>query len=39
MADLLALSARFIDESGDAPGPTNRVTNELSELADGVAIV
>lgn len=39
MADLLTLSARFIDESGDAPGPTNRVTNELSVLADGVAIV
>lgn len=39
MADLLALSARFIDESGDAPGPTNRVTNELSVVADGVAVV
>ncbi len=39
MADLLALSARFIDEGGDAPGTTNRVTNELSVLADGVAVV
>jgi alkyl sulfatase BDS1-like metallo-beta-lactamase superfamily hydrolase len=37
--DLLALSARFIDESGDAPGPTNRVTNELSVVADGVSVV
>ncbi len=39
MADLLALSARFIDDAGDAPGPTNRVTNELSELGNGIAVV
>lgn len=39
MADLLALSERFIDTAGDAPGPTNRVTNELSELGNGIAVV
>ncbi len=38
MADLLDLSARIID-SGLTDQPVNRVTNELSELADGVAIV
>jgi alkyl sulfatase BDS1-like metallo-beta-lactamase superfamily hydrolase len=38
MADLLDLSARIID-SGLTDQPTNRVTNELSELADGLAIV
>ncbi len=38
MADLLALSSRVID-SGVADEPVNRVTNELSELADGLAIV
>ena len=39
MADLLALSARFIDQAGDAVGPANRVTNELSELGNGIAVV
>lgn len=38
MADLLALSARIIDE-GRADEPVNRVTQELSELADGIAVV
>ena len=38
MADLLALSSRIID-SGVADEPVNRITNELSELADGLAIV
>ena len=38
MADLLALSSRIID-SGHADQPVNRVTNELSELADGLAMV
>ena len=38
MADLLALSSRIID-SGHADQPVNRVTNELSEIADGVAMV
>ena len=38
MADLLSLSARIID-SGTADEPTNRVTQELSEVADGVAVV
>lgn len=38
MPDLLALSARIIDD-GDADVPVNRVTNELSELGDGLAIV
>ncbi|MGY6502638.1 MAG: alkyl sulfatase dimerization domain-containing protein [Acidimicrobiales bacterium] len=38
MADLLELSARIID-SGEADQPVNRVTQELSEVADGVAIV
>src|SRR5690606_27900174 len=38
MADLLSLSARIID-SGVADEPTNRVTQELSEVADGVAVV
>ncbi|MGI8793095.1 MAG: alkyl sulfatase dimerization domain-containing protein, partial [Acidimicrobiales bacterium] len=37
-ADLLTLSARFIDE-GVADGPVNRVTGELSELADDLAVV
>jgi alkyl sulfatase BDS1-like metallo-beta-lactamase superfamily hydrolase len=40
MADLLALSARFIDEGiYEGPGSVNRVTTELSEVADGVAVV
>ncbi|HEX4865043.1 MAG TPA: MBL fold metallo-hydrolase, partial [Acidimicrobiales bacterium] len=38
MADLLALSARIID-SGTADEPVNRITQELSEVADGVAVV
>ncbi|MCB0984075.1 MAG: MBL fold metallo-hydrolase [Ilumatobacter sp.] len=38
MADLLELSARIID-SGLVDQPVNRVTNELSEIADGVAMV
>ena len=38
MADLLDLSARIID-SGLVDQPVNRVTNELSEIADGVAMV
>jgi alkyl sulfatase BDS1-like metallo-beta-lactamase superfamily hydrolase len=38
MADLLALSSRIID-SGVADEPTNRVTQELSEVADGIAVV
>ncbi len=38
MADLLALSSKIIDE-GVAPGPVNRVTHELSEIAPGVAMV
>ena len=40
MADLLALSARYIDEgTDDGPGSTNRTTGELSELADNIALV
>jgi alkyl sulfatase BDS1-like metallo-beta-lactamase superfamily hydrolase len=38
MADLLALSTRIID-TGVADEPVNRVTQELSELAPGVALV
>ena len=38
MADLLTLSARIID-SGLTDQPVNRVTNELSEIGDGVAMV
>ena len=38
MADLLALSSQIID-SGVAPGPVNRVTHELSEIANGIAMV
>src|SRR6056297_368535 len=38
MADLLALSSRVID-SGNADEPVNRITNELSEIADGLAVV
>ena len=38
MADLLALSSRVID-SGNADEPVNRITNELSEVADGLAVV
>ena len=38
VADLLALSARIID-SGLTDQPVNRVTQELSEVADGIAMV
>ncbi len=38
MADLLSLSARIID-SGVVDEPVNRVTQELSEVADGIAVV
>jgi alkyl sulfatase BDS1-like metallo-beta-lactamase superfamily hydrolase len=38
MADLLALSSQIID-SGLTDQPVNRVTNELSEVADGIAMV
>ena len=38
MADLLELSSRIID-SGHADQPVNRVSNELSEVADGLAMV
>jgi alkyl sulfatase BDS1-like metallo-beta-lactamase superfamily hydrolase len=38
MADLLALSSRVID-SGHVDEPINRITNELSEVADGLAVV
>jgi alkyl sulfatase BDS1-like metallo-beta-lactamase superfamily hydrolase len=41
MADLLTLSSRVIDGEieADALPPINRVTNELSELADRLAVV
>lgn len=41
MADLLALSSRIIDEGiiDHDTGPVNRITNELSEVADGLAVV
>jgi alkyl sulfatase BDS1-like metallo-beta-lactamase superfamily hydrolase len=38
MADLLALSTKIIDE-GITDEPTNRITHELSELSDDIAIV
>ena len=38
MADLLDLSAEIIDEQR-LDIPVNRVTNELSEVADGLAVV
>jgi alkyl sulfatase BDS1-like metallo-beta-lactamase superfamily hydrolase len=38
VGDLLTLSSRIID-SGVADEPVNRITNELSELGDGLAIV
>ena len=38
MADLLALSARIIDDRV-TDEPVNRVTQELSEVADGIAMV
>jgi len=40
MADLLALSARVIDHGEyDGQQSVNRVTTELSEVADGIAVV
>lgn len=41
MADLLAISARLIDEGEgyDGPGSVNRMTTELSEVAEGIAVV
>lgn len=38
MEDLLELSASII-ESGDVDKPFNRITNELTEVADGLAVV
>jgi alkyl sulfatase BDS1-like metallo-beta-lactamase superfamily hydrolase len=38
MADLIEISSRIID-SGHADQPVNRVTQELSEVADGLAVV
>ena len=38
MADLLALSARIVD-SGKADEPVNRTSGELSEIAEGLAMV
>jgi len=40
MADLLGLSARYVDEGVyEGPGSVNRTTTELSELDDGIALV
>ena len=39
MTDLLALSTRVIDAGAGDVGPLNRITHELSELADDVAMV
>ncbi len=40
MTDLLALSARYIDEGGaGGPNSTNPMSGELRELADGIAMV
>src|SRR5687768_17095417 len=38
MADLLGISARIIDD-GVLHEPVNRITQELSEVADGLAVV
>ena len=38
MADLIGLSTRIID-TGDMNEPSNRITFELSEIADGLSIV
>lgn len=38
MADLIGLSTRIVD-SGIANEPVNRTTGELSEIADGLAVV
>jgi alkyl sulfatase BDS1-like metallo-beta-lactamase superfamily hydrolase len=39
MADLLALSTSVIDGNAGDVGPLNRITHELSEIADGIAMV
>ncbi len=40
MADLLGLSANFIDNDiFEGPGSVNRVTTELSEVADGISVI
>jgi alkyl sulfatase BDS1-like metallo-beta-lactamase superfamily hydrolase len=40
MADLLGLSARFIDGGiYEGPGSVNRVTTELSEVTDAIAVI
>ena len=40
MSDLLKLAARYIDEGVyEGPGSVNRVTTELSEVAEGIAVV
>ena len=40
MADLLALSARYIDQGlYEGPAAVNRMSGELSEVADGIALV
>lgn len=40
MADLLGLSSRYIDEGiYEGPGSVNRVTTELSEISDDIAVV
>ena len=40
MADLLGLSARYIDEGiYEGPGSVNRVTTELSEINDDISVV
>lgn len=39
MADLIALSTRVIDDGAGDVGPLNRITHELSEIGDGVAMV
>jgi alkyl sulfatase BDS1-like metallo-beta-lactamase superfamily hydrolase len=39
VADLIALSTRVIDEGAGDVGPLNRITHELSELGDGIAMV
>ena len=40
MSDILKLSARYIDEGTyDGPKWINRTTGELSEIAEGIAVV
>jgi alkyl sulfatase BDS1-like metallo-beta-lactamase superfamily hydrolase len=40
MADLLDLSAQYIDEGRyEGVGAINRITTELSEVADGIAVI